>query len=198
MGGGWVSRFRNRRASVTNAQAEKLALIVHGTQTCPIDIEAGTYDADVTTSANRDVRSRSWSSANPGEGRYFIRPLPARTGGNVIIRIWNTIGVSGSAGLEVAWRLAGQSLAVGETLAANLPNSQTVYQDVSAQTAHVLTAFDITVDAALFDQTKRFAFILERVTGDARDDYTGGTYFMHDLEAVYTGWGITASPSAPA
>jgi hypothetical protein len=185
---------------MTPAQAEKLAIIVHGTQTIPIDVEVGTYDSDVTTSSNRDVRSRSWSSSANGEGRYFIRPIPARTGGNVIIRIWNTIGVSGSAGLEVAWRLAGESLAIGQTLTASaLPNSQTVYQDVSAQTAHVLTAFDITVDAALFDQTKRFAFILERLaTTDARDDYTTGTYFMHDLEAIYTGWGITASPSAPA
>jgi len=197
---GWGVTDTSVASGVTNAQAEKLAIIVHGTQTIDLDIETGTYDADVTTSSNRDVRARSWSNTNNGEGRYVIPPLPGRTGGNVVFRLWTTLGVSGSAGLEVAWRLAIESHSIGETLTASaLGNSQTVYQDVSAQTAHVLTAFDITVSSSIFDQTKRPMLILERLAStDARDDYGAGSFFLHAIDILYTGWGVTAAPSAPA
>lgn len=186
-------------SGVTAAQAEKLALIVHGTQTISLDMEMGTFDTDAATSSNREVRARSWHATNDSEGRFFLRPLPGYTGGDLIIRLWTSLGVSGSAGNEVAWHFACGPYALGETLAASLPNDLTVYQDVSAQTAHVLTAFDITIPAAQYDHTKRFAIFLERLANsDARDDYTGGTFYTHDIECVYTGWGMTASPSAPA
>jgi hypothetical protein len=177
----------------------KLNTLVHGTQTIDLDIETGTYDTDVTTSANRDVRARVWSNSNNGEGRYVIPPLPGRTGGNVVMRLWTTLGASGVAGQEVAWRLATAAIGIGDTLASALPNSQTVYQDVSGQSAHVITPFDITIDAALFDQTKRQAFILERLaSSDARDDYNGASsFYLHAIDLIYTGWGPTASPSAP-
>jgi hypothetical protein len=179
----------------------KLGTFDHGTQTVDLDIETGTYggSSPPATTLNRDVRARSWSNSANGEGRFVIRPLPGRTGGNVVFRLWTSLGISGAAGEEVVWRLATAAIGIGDTLAAALPNSQTVYQDVSAQTAHVMTAFDITISAALFNQAKRQAFILERLaTTDARDDYAGGTFYLHAIDLIYTGWGPIASPSAPA
>lgn len=186
-------------SGVTAAQAEKLALIAHGTQTKECFPEIGTYDADVTTGSDRDVAARIWSNVNDGEGRYVVPPLVGRTGGNVVIRIWTVLGVSGSAGNKLAWKWSGDSYGIGETLSAALPNAQTVYQDVAAQTAHVLTAFDITVLAAVFDQAQQIAFKLERLAAtDALDNYTGGSLYTPQIQAIYTGWGIIASPSAPA
>lgn len=183
---------------LTSGDFQKLATYEHGTPVFEADVEVGTYDADVTTGSNREVRARLWSNTNDGEGRYFIRPLPGRTSGNVIFRIWNTLGVSGSAGNKVAWKWSGDSIGIGDTLAANLPNAQTVYQDVAAQTAHVMTSFDITVSAAIFNQAKRFAFRLERLaSSDAQDNYTAGTYYSHAIEVIYTGYGQTAAPSVP-
>jgi len=186
-------------SGLTTAQTEKLAIIAHGTQTAICYPEVGTFDADVTTGSDREVAARLWSGTNDGEGRWVVPPLVGRTGGNVIIRLWTVLGVSGSAGEEVAWAFSADSYGIGETLSASLPNDQTVYQDVSAQVAHVVTAFDITVLAAVFDQTQSFCFKLERLSNaDARDDYTAGTLYLPKIEAVYTGWGIIASPSAPA
>jgi len=181
------------------AQAEKLAVIVHGTQKFPVPPEMGTYDADATTGSNRDVAARLLSNTADSEGRFIFQPLPLRTGvASVICRLHNTIGASGSAGLEVAYKWTGAVYDVGVALAAALPNAQTVYQDMSAQTAHVPTVFDITIDGSLFDPTKLFAMKLERLaSSDARDDYTSGSYYLHWIELIYTGWGGAAAPSAP-
>jgi hypothetical protein len=114
------------------------------------------------------------------------------------MRLWTSLGASGAAGEELAWRVATGAYAIGDTLAASLPNTQTVYQDVSAQTAHVLTAFDITLTSTWFDQTKRQGLLLERLPADARDDYSSASVYVHGIYLIYTGWGPIASPSAPA
>lgn len=190
----WTTPAGTSSAGLSATDTSKLATVAFGTQTIDIDIETGTYDANVTTGSNRDVRARLWSNSTDGEGRYVIEPLPGRTGGNVIVRLWTTLGASGSAGNKIAWKWTGASIGIGDTLAAALPNSQTVYQDVAAQTAHVLTAFDITVAAALFDQTKRFAMRLARLSSsDALDNYTGGSTYLHGIDILYTGWGPVAS-----
>lgn len=185
-----------------NADYSKLAAIAYGENTIDLDIETGTFDGNFNTTHNREVRARSISNVADGEGRWIFRPLPGWDGsGDVIIRLLTTLGASGAAGNEVAWKFSGRSYAIGDTLEATLPNVQTVYQDVSAQTAHVLTSFDITVDGSLFDPAKRFAMKLKRLAATyagSGSNYTAGTFYLHGIDVIFTGYGMVAGPAAPA
>lgn len=203
----WISLATTALAGLLAAlDFQKLATLVHGTQRQNVEIEAATYDANVTTAAFRGLKCRDWSGTTDGVGRFETGPIPGRTGGSVVLRFYYTIGTSGTSGQKIVWKMEGPlPINTGDTLnssglgSAGGNAAQTVQHDVSAITAAVMSVFDITVNTSQFDQTKpQLGFTLTRLAStDVNDNYANAIH-VHRMEWVNTGYGPQAAPAAPS